>query len=295
MTGARPCPGPHGRGEPPITAEPMCRHCVAELVTTIERLPEQYIAAYLALEPGQRTHEDGGRARGKGAEAPLPLDVEADALMRRILEVVLSWWEAVVVAAALSTDPRPRSVVTERRASRRVEVTTATAYPRLKGETEGGRFAELVPVNALEAVDRPSDSTSGVAITTACRTLAAHVDTLLRIDAWPMTRTVERRQIPLMAAGVPCTIMADGRALIVADLTGIAGALEILALRRDAERTLGHSRRSTQLERPCPGCGEPELHLTEGQDHVKCWSCGERWDASDYPRLAAVLAVGEAS
>lgn len=267
MTGARPCPGPHGRGEPPITAEPMCRHCVAELVSTIERLPEQYIAAYLALEPGQRTHEDGGRARGKGAEAPLPLDVEADALMRRILEVVLSWWDAVVPAAKLS-------------------------------------WATV-----------PSD---GVAISTACRTLAVHVDTLLRIDGWPMTRAIERRRVlgkpelvfvgavasppvqimrgrPLLPDDTIGEVRSDGHATIVLVMSGVQGALELLELRRDAERTLGHSRRSTQLERPCPSCEEPELHLTEGQDHVRCWACGERWDASDYPRLAAVLAVGEAS
>lgn len=299
---------------------PLCEDCRRELVRVIERLPEQYLAAFLALEKGQRydvraESEHAGR-RGKGAHAPLPLDVEADALMGRMLEVVLSWHEAVVQAAGLSTAVRARRVVTERGASGFEAVTVVTALPRLDGETERGEFVAVRAVQGVAAVDRPADSTAGVSITTACRILAAHVDTLLGLPATAVTRTLPRSRVvstvtvPLPSTGdaprwavVPVPLLgddtlgqvrADGRALAIVELDGVEAALELFRIATDARRTLGLSRGATTLNRPCPNpdCGEPGLVLLQGADEVVCGACGERWGAGDWQRLEAVLKSG---
>lgn len=263
---ARPCPGPHRGKEPPLTAQPLCDFCKELVRKAIKLLPEQYVAAYLALEPGQRGRDDDGGRRSRSADAPLPLDAEADALMRRILEVVLSWHGPVVAAAKL---------------------------------------AHTLPTS-------PRMSTSGVALSSTCALLAAHLDTLLALPTQPMTRSVPRGRVrnvsrapipslteqtvwttvttPLLADDTLGRIRADGRAIVIADLSGVDAGLEMLELVRDAERTLGRTQRSTPLDRPCPGCDEVALVLGEGDDFVRCTACGEKHWAADYPRLAVVLA-----
>ena len=301
-TVTRPCRGPHHCTRhrttadpscddcPPITSAPVCDKCRRELVRILNRLPDAYVDAYLALEPGQRfdvrSEQTHGR-RGKAADAPLPLDVEADALMRRILEVVLSWHEAVIAAAGLSQFSYSLPPL-----ARSHRFTKAAR----------GEHGETVKVPLefhVRVVERQADDQSGVAITTACRTLSAHVDTLLHLPSTPMTRTVSRRRVLGLADETTGVVMADGRAVVIQDLDGVDAALELFRLQRDIRRTLGLSRGATVFDRPCPGCDEPGLVLLQGADEVVCSSCGERWGASDWRRLEEVLksspATGEAS
>lgn len=333
---ARPCRGPARNHddpkEAPIVGEPLCETCRRDLIKVIGGLPDAYVEAYLALEPGQRydvrqekTH--GGGKKPKGAHAPLPLDVEADALMGRILEVVLCWHDVVVAAASLSGVPAHQAVTRRRVVQRTQAVVQRTTFPRLDGETERGEFVVVAPVQVTEPLDRPApDAGAGVAITSACRTLAAHVDTLLRLPPEPVTRVVaaskvlaresDRRFVapaaappavqslarPLLDDDTVGQVRADGRALVIVEIDGVGAALELFALSRDIRRTLGQSRGATVLDRACPNpeCGQPGLVLLQGADEVVCGSCGERWGAADWRRLEAVLGtsarrVGEAS
>lgn len=234
------CPGPHERDKAPAT-ELLCPVCTANVANTLAAIPEIYVEAYLALEPGQLRADDTETGkRGKGAEAPLPLNADADALLRHILEVILSWYEAVIPAARLTWRPLP---------------------------------------------------TDAVAITTACRILTAHLRTLIALPATPVTRWVNHPDIRKLDDDTIGVVRAGGDAIVLLEMTGVQAGLEIMALRRHAQRMLGHNRPSTQLDRPCPNpdCGEQELYMLEGADHVKCRACGEHWMAADYPRLAAVL------
>lgn len=264
---ARPCPGPHRGKEPPLTSQPLCDFCRDLVKKAIEQLPEEYVTAYLALEPGQRGRDDDGGRRSRSADAPLPLDAEADALMRRMLEVVLSWHGPVVMAAKLA--------------------------------------------HTLPASSRTSPS--GVALSSTCALLVAHLDTLLALPVQPMSRSVPPGRVrnvsrapipslteqtvwttvtvPLLADDTLGRIRADGRAIVIVDLDGVAAGLEMIELARDAERTLGRTLRTVNLERPCPNpeCGEAELHHTEGDDFVRCRACGEKHFATQYDRLAVVL------
>lgn len=44
------------------------------------------------------------------------------------------------------------------------------------------------------------------------------------------------------------------------------------------------------LPAPCPGCDQHALGRWDGDDHVSCAECGERWAEDDYRRLVTVLA-----
>lgn len=44
------------------------------------------------------------------------------------------------------------------------------------------------------------------------------------------------------------------------------------------------------LPAPCPGCSALTLGRWDGDDHVGCGTCGERWAEEHYPRLVLVLA-----
>jgi hypothetical protein len=63
---------------------------------------------------------------------------------------------------------------------------------------------------------------------------------------------------------------------------------------RDVSRTAdGLARVQPQWNRlpaPCPGCDAHDLGRWDGDDHVGCAACGERWPEDDYARLVLVLA-----
>ncbi len=278
---ARPCRGPHhcrvdGHKTaavtgcptcPPIVSTPLCQSCRDLVKQTIERIPDAYIACYLALEPGRRYQPDTGNVRSRRAEAPLPLDAEASAAMGRILEVVVCWHDVVVAAANLSG-------------------TVTSNLGRGRG---------------------------GVAITTACRTLVAHLDTLLDQPAWSVTRSVPHHRVartyrapvpdygdvttwvtvtePLLADDTLGMVRGSGHATTILDLDGVDAALELLALERQTQATLGDVAGDTHLAAPCqnPDCGASELYLGNGSDYVRCRACGEEWPSKDYQRLAAIL------
>lgn len=312
-SGARPCRGPHRGDEPPITSAPLCDTCRRKVIEAIEGIPDQYIAAYLALEPGQRydvrAESEHGR-RGTAPHAPVPLDAEADALMRHILEVVLCWYGVVQHAAGLHARSR-RPVTTQRVAIRYEVAVQRTTHPRLMDETERGEFTALRAVQRVEAIDRPVDAVSGVAITTACRTLATHVDTLLSLPPTAVTRmvaaarVVRTRRVPVPATGDRAPwwmtvaeplldgdteghVRAGGHAATIVEIDGVGAAHELLRLAGHARHVLGVNLGATTFDRPCNNCGEPGLVLLQGADHVTCSACGDRVEAKDWRRLELI-------
>jgi hypothetical protein len=45
-----------------------------------------------------------------------------------------------------------------------------------------------------------------------------------------------------------------------------------------------------RLPVPCPGCDSLSLGRWDGDDHINCSTCGERWAEQDYPRFVRVVA-----
>lgn len=70
---------------------------------------------------------------------------------------------------------------------------------------------------------------------------------------------------------------------------GISGALALTELHHAARGILGHTRLVHELPRsaPCPACGG-QLVRDNGDSHVHCVRCPEKWSEEDYRRLVLV-------
>lgn len=144
---------------------------------------------------------------------------------------------------------------------------------------------------------------SGVAVDRACRTLAAHVDTLLACpptsvwewddDAGPAGTPLgchyqgDRTRIGRMA--LPRGDAPDG-AYVAADRTGGDAARTIIALAGRCRVLLGMTRLVHRLPVPCPTCGVAALTREDGASEVRCQSCGRAEPEERYARLAMILA-----
>jgi hypothetical protein len=97
---------------------------------------------------------------------------------------------------------------------------------------------------------------AGYALSTACRVVASHLDTLLAHDA-----------------------------------NGLSS--ELLRLRSDIRRALGETKACDRLPAPCPDldCGQLALVRWHGTSMVTCEACGRMWSEEDYGRLVLVLAA----
>jgi hypothetical protein len=70
---------------------------------------------------------------------------------------------------------------------------------------------------------------------------------------------------------------------------GISGALALMELHYAARGILGHTKLVHELPRsaPCPACGG-QLVRDNGDSHVHCVRCPEKWSEEDYRRLVLV-------
>lgn len=290
------CPGPHDPGQEPETTEPLCDDCQRALDQALTDLPMLAVRLHLAIEPGSRPRRanvgDRGH-KGDDGHAPLPVDGEADVMMRRVFDILGCWAEHVREVKQLSSEPPKRSVHNLRVTTRIREVVRKSTYPPLPDETERGEIVELERRRVVEAVDRPNDATWGLLIAEHCTTLRRHLDTLIRLERTPVMR---RRQIAELAA-LPdeaigsLIVTGEGECTHLIDLDGVDAAKEILDLRRACRRFLGDTRGLRQLPVPCPDvdCGGA-LVVWDGTEHVECVACRRMWSQDDYERLVLVLA-----
>lgn len=118
--------------------------------------------------------------------------------------------------------------------------------------------------------------------------LHLHSWRLLEIQAWPMRRSVPFADDGTVTAGDDdLGLTMAGGALLIVELDGVDGAIELLDRRARARRLLGHVRSRTALPLPCPSCREQTLVLWAGSDTVDCDSdeCAYRIAYGDYGRL----------
>ncbi|MFC9085326.1 hypothetical protein [Nocardiopsis dassonvillei] len=132
----------------------------------------------------------------------------------------------------------------------------------------------------------------GRALTTMVRTLTAHLDTLLFLDAEPMTRTVPLDQAATLPPDTLGTVRAGG-VQVLRDLGGGDAATELFALHARCRSRAGVTRRTTPVRGvPCPHCDLVALARTAGSDHVWCQGCGAQLTEEDYTRWVSLAAGG---
>ena len=308
------CPGPH-RGEqqrPELQpADVVCADCERALLRALRDLPDLYVRLWLAeLSDDQQpaAHRGTGDYWGeeqRSIEQAATASHDPDVIMRRCREVLTCWHEAVAAAVGLSGMPAPRRPVEQQQVVRLEQVVRPSVFPSLPGEQERPETVHVEPVTRLVAVDRPYTGTEGVVITTACRVLAAHAHTLIRLPAQPVMRrrsAAELAAMPDAAIGeiiatrhgprttVPgWRLLPAGDAEQLLDLDGVQALGEIIDLWRQARRVLGDTTGLQTFTAPCPSCGEPGLAAWDGQDTIDCGVCGEQHPRDSYDLLRVVL------
>jgi len=124
---------------------------------------------------------------------------------------------------------------------------------------------------------------AGVAMTTMCRTLAAHVDALLALEAEPMMRAMDisgHPKLPEDAVGVVHT--SAGWISYQTELDGGDAAEEIFGLHALCRSRLGLTRKSVLLRSRCWDCdASGKLVREDGaaglDDHITCRACGTEY------------------
>jgi hypothetical protein len=238
------------QGNPAYGPRAFCDTDRGNIAAVISRTPETYIRLRMLLPPAH-SHEE--RVSGS-AEAPVPLNLDVEALMREIMHVACSWEDQVRGVASLAVPP------------------------------DGARR-------------------DAVALTAACATLHAHVDTLLSLPGEPKTRYVP----PDRAAAGPVFCDSAGDAWEHVTLDGTDAGLEFLALDGRARAMLGLTRRRRRItEVRCDQCAQKTLVQYEAQAGgweplVRCTACPNTYTGTQYELLmgrvynAQVQALARAS
>lgn len=65
----------------------------------------------------------------------------------------------------------------------------------------------------------------------------------------------------------------------------------LLHTRAVYRRVLGWTTLVHHLPAPCPACDTLDLHRRDGEDYVRCHTCGAWWDEHEYGRLVHILAA----
>jgi hypothetical protein len=147
-------------------------------------------------------------------------------------------------------------------------------------------WAEVVGhVANLSSTDGPRRA--GTALSEASKALAIHVDALLALGSWSVTRYMDIHK----AADLPADTIGwvhphAGYVEAIVDLDGPAAALELLDLHAKCRSVLGLTKKREILTIPCHGCGHAALHREETsqgmEDGATCGNCrteytGDQW------------------
>lgn len=190
-------------------------------------------------------------------EAPIPVAADIEAFMREVVLVAVGWEDQVRGVARLAD------------------------YPE-------------VPEAALEWGVRDEGRRAGRALDDACRTLCAHLDTLLSLESEPKARHASRQRLAELAESDPDLVLrfdTSGEAWEDRDMDGTDAGLEFLALAGRARGTLGMTRQRRRItELPCDGCGTQTLVQHEARDGgweeaVKCTNCPHAYTGLQFGHL----------
>jgi hypothetical protein len=94
-------PGPDGRMAAAWAhpGYPFCRRCISAIARTLDAMPQRYV--WLRIHLGDKTASRAERVT-MSKEAPMPLRLDIDALIREMVTVLCSWEERVAAAENLS-------------------------------------------------------------------------------------------------------------------------------------------------------------------------------------------------
>ncbi len=221
---------------PALGYDVFCRSDRDMIARTLTGIPEMWVRVHqeLSVKAAGTEWVSGSRT------ALVPPNMAADALMREVIAVLVSWEERVRQAAGLT-----------------------------------------LPDTQLARRRRDS-----VAVTSAVRTLSAHLDRLVALPAEPMSRAFELHnldRIPEGAYGRTNTIA--GYADVTVDLSGADAGEEILGLSRRCKAFLGETRMKEALDAPCPdpSCDGYTLERVQGSNYdAECKACGRLLSATEY-------------
>jgi hypothetical protein len=148
-----------------------------------------------------------------------------------------------------------------------------------------------------------SSHAGGAPIARACRTLTAHIDTLLalpaqRVREWDPEAgkkgTVAgahfRGDSTKIGKGALGRSEAPDGAWVWAERTGAEGARQLNRLGGLAFGMLGTLRLVHRLPVPCPACGVMALTREDGASEVRCEACGISEPEGKYQHFAKVMA-----
>ena len=119
-----------------------------------------------------------------------------------------------------------------------------------------------------------------------CKTLAAHLDTLLALPADAMARSFSLHNLDRIPEGAHGrTNRIGGYAEVTVDLSGADAGSEILGLHYRARSVLGETRMTERLDVPCPSdtCELLMLVRVQGSEYsAECRACGRLLSEQEY-------------
>jgi hypothetical protein len=130
-----------------------------------------------------------------------------------------------------------------------------------------------------------------VAMSTACRTLATHVDVLLALTPEPMNRTVGESVVASLPDDAEGNVRPAGWAILRKELGGADAAVEIFTLLEKCKSKLGWRAQHEDLLSPCwnEECEQRMLRRWDGStgldDFVECRNCGWRYEGEQLQGL----------
>jgi hypothetical protein len=134
---------------------------------------------------------------------------------------------------------------------------------------------------------------AGVAMSTACRTLAANVDVLLALEPETMNRSVAEGVVASRPEDTEGHVRPAGWAILRKELGGADAAVEIFTLFEKCKSKLGWRPQHQDLLTPCwnPDCEQRMLRRWDGSmgldDFVECRAdrCGWKYEGEQLQRL----------
>lgn len=234
-----------GKTGPAWTRTVFCGKDMGRIRWALRKIPELYVELW--IEIGEKPRRGDDRVSGS-REAPVPVRLDVDALMREAEFTLAVWAERV-----------------------RFESPAGLALP----DTEAGRrqrpgvslasSAELLCEHLVTLVTLPADMVAWSASLHRVRTELAD-----QIDAEIITGQVK----------------PGGWAALVSEASGADAGMTVLELYHRMRRALGLNAIVYRLRAPCSSCGAADIRQAQGDEYAECYSCHRLYNRRDYDAIA---------
>jgi hypothetical protein len=228
--------------DPPL---PFCKKDATAIGRALAAMPERYVMLHMAL--GAKTRVPDDKVSGS-RQAPVPIRLDVDTLVRDMVLILCSWEERVADAAQLT---RPATWLSRyRRDQVSIPAAVTTLAPRLP---ELLQYRATPMIRVIPIGTRKADAAAQAAVQARGLTGRAH--------------------------------RSAGYAEVYADLDGSAAGLEFLHLEYRCRRTLGQTIPPPVLLEgiPCRSCDALALEAApEPQYKSSCAECGELLTEIEY-------------